>query len=241
VAERSVEAVKEIGTVVTLVRDKTQEARGSAAHGESEAQAGMRLADRAGDALRSIHEGVRQTSQLATDLGRLAQDQSAAFGIVSSSTAAMARATHEVADAMTQQGLGGQHIRAAVGRMRGRAAEVGATSRDLAVGARDVLVAVVSMNRITEEVAAAVREQVLGIREINKVSERIKQMTAEVSVATTEQRKGGEMVVAAADSIMRVARQNLASIGEVATLAQRVARNSEMLSQRIQVFRVDER
>jgi methyl-accepting chemotaxis protein len=36
-----------------------------------------------------------------------------------------------------------------------------------------------------------------------------------------------------------VARENLASIGEVAALAQRVARNSETLSQRIQVFRVD--
>jgi methyl-accepting chemotaxis protein len=96
------------------------------------------------------------------------------------------------------------------------------------------------MNRIAEAVAAAVRDQVMGIREINKVSERIKRMTAEVSVATHEQRKGGELVVAAADSIMRVARENLASIGEVAALAQRVARNSETLSQRIQVFRLDE-
>jgi methyl-accepting chemotaxis protein len=240
-AERSVEAVKEIGAVVRQVHDKTQEAKRSAAHGEQETQAGMRLADRAGDALRSIHQGVLRTSELSTELGRLAHEQSTAFGVVSSAATDMSRATHEVADAMTQQGRGGEHIRAAVLRMRGMAAEVGETSRDLATGAREVVAAVESMNHITDAVAAAVREQVHGIREINKVSERIKRMTAEVSVATTEQRKGGELVVAAADSIMRVARENLASIGEVAALALRVARNSETLSQRIQVFRVDER
>jgi methyl-accepting chemotaxis protein len=239
-AERSVQAVKEIGTVVHQVRDKTQAAKLSAAHGETETQAGMSLADRAGDALRSIRQGVHRTSELSVELGRLAREQSAAFGVVSSSTTDMGRATHEVADAMTQQGQGGEHIRGAVVRMRGMAAEVAYTARDLAEGAREVVSAVESMNRIAEAVAAAVRDQVMGIREINKVSERIKAMTAEVSVATHEQRKGGELVVAAADSIMRVARENLASIGEVAALAQRVARNSEMLSQRIQVFRLDE-
>jgi methyl-accepting chemotaxis protein len=239
-AERSVEAAKEIGTVVHQVRDKTQEAKRSAAHGESETQAGMSLADRAGDALRAIHQGVTRTSELSAELGRQAREQSAAFVIVSSSTTDMGRATQEVADAMTEQGQGGEHIRKAVGRMRGMAADVGLTSRDLAAGAREVVAAVESMNRIAEAVAAAVRDQVMGIREINKVSERIKRMTAEVSVATHEQRKGGELVVAAADSIMRVARENLASIGEVAALAQRVARNSETLSQRIQVFRLDE-
>lgn len=67
----------------------------------------------------------------------------------------------------------------------------------------------------------------------------MRRITAEVATTTAEQRKGGELIVSAADSIIRVARENLISVEEIAVSASRLAQNSETLSQRIRTFRVD--
>jgi methyl-accepting chemotaxis protein len=81
--------------------------------------------------------------------------------------------------------------------------------------------------------------QVQGIQQINRASDLMKRTTTEVSSATVAQRKGGALVESAAQSITRVARENLTSIEEIAASAGHVARNSEALSRRIRVFRVE--
>jgi methyl-accepting chemotaxis protein len=239
-AERSVVAAKDIVGVVHQVEERTAEAAQSAARGETETQEGMRLADRAGEALKSIRDGVLEASRLATTLGRQATDQATAFGVVSTAVEEMHRTTSEVAQAVHQQGQGGEHIRRAMLGMRRLTSDVAVTTRELGDGAERVGDAVVEMNRIAKEVASAVRLQVEGIHEINRVSEGMRRLTDEVSVTTSEQRKGGELVVAAADSIMRAARENLVSVREISASAGRLAKSSEVLSDRIKLFRVDE-
>jgi methyl-accepting chemotaxis protein len=238
-AERSVVAAKDIGQVVHQVEERTAEAAQSAARGETETQEGMRLADRAGEALKSIRDGVLEASRLATDLGRLAAEQATAFGVVSTAVDEMHETTSEVAEAVRQQGEGGEHIRQAMVGMRRLTGDVAATTRELGEGAQRVGEAVVEMNRITQEVATAVRQQVEAIQEINQASEGMRRLTDEVALTSSEQRKGGELVVSAADSIMQAARENLVSIEEISVSAVRLARHSETLSQRIQAFRVE--
>jgi methyl-accepting chemotaxis protein len=238
-AERSVTATKEIGEVIRLVEEKTGHASGSAARGESETQEGMRLADRAGEALKSIHDGVARTSELSSGLGRLGADQAAAVAMVSAAVDDMRATTLEVTNAVKEQGLGGEHIRAAMVRMRNVTAEVATATHELGQGARGVGEAVVDMNQITGEVAAAVRRQVQGIQQINQAADLMKRSTEEVSSATAAQRRGGALVEEAAQSITTVARANLTSMEEIASSASHLVEISETLSRRIRVFKVD--
>jgi methyl-accepting chemotaxis protein len=238
-AERSMEATKGIGSVVRQVEEGTAQAMRSAARGERETQEGMRLADQAGDALKLIRDGVLEAAQLATDLGRLSTDQTAAFAVVSAAAEEMRRTTQEVTEAVLQQGQGGDHIRTAMLRMREMTSEVAAATAELGQGAARVVQAVREMTGITADVEAAVRQQVTGFREMNRVSEGMRRITDEVAATTAEQKRGGELVVNAADSIIRVARENLVSVEEIALSATRLAQNSETLSQRIRAFRVD--
>jgi methyl-accepting chemotaxis protein len=238
-AERSVVATKEIGEVVRLVEEKTGHATRSAARGEDETQEGMRLADRAGEALKAIHDGVARASELSTGLGLLAAGQAKAFGVVSAAVAEMRMTTLQVTDAVREQGQGGEHIRAAMIRMRQVTAEVANATHELAQGARGVGQAVIDMNQITAEVAAAVQRQVQGIQQINRAADLMKRSTDEVSEATVAQRRSGALVESAAQSITLVARANLASMEEIAASAGHLVENSETLSRRIRVFRVD--
>jgi methyl-accepting chemotaxis protein len=238
-AERSVEATKEIGEVIRLVEEKTGHASSSAARGENETLEGMRLADRAGEALKSIHSGVARTSELSSGLGRLGADQARAFATVSVAVADMRATTQQVTDAVTEQGLGGEHIRAAMIRMRRVTAEVATATQELAQGARGVGQAVDDMNQITGEVAAAVRRQVQGIQQIDHAADLMKRSTDEVSMATVAQRRGGALVEQAAQSITMVARANLTSMEEIAASASHLVSISETLSRRIRVFKVD--
>ena len=135
-AERSVVAAKDIGQVVHQVEERTAEAAQSAARGETETQEGMRLADRAGEALKSIRDGVLEASRLATDLGRLAAEQATAFAVVSTAVDEMHQTTSEVSDAVRQQGEGGEHIRQAMVGMRRLTADVATTTRELDEGAQ---------------------------------------------------------------------------------------------------------
>ena len=63
-AERSVEAAKEIGEVVRQVQQETTDAVEVARSGSSEAKQGIALADKAGAALRNIIESVSRSSEL---------------------------------------------------------------------------------------------------------------------------------------------------------------------------------
>jgi methyl-accepting chemotaxis protein len=54
-----------------------------------------------------------------------------------------------------------------------------------------------------------------------------------------EQQRGGAVITAAAESITRAARANLRSMAEIAQAAAHMAQNSESLSRRIRVFKVD--
>jgi len=238
-AERSVGATKEIGAVIRLVQSKTEQAVKSAVQGEADTQGGMRLADRAGESLSTLKGAVTDTSKLATELGRLAREQTAAFEVVSKAMENMGTTTQAVAEVVREQGKGGEGLRAAMIRMRGMTLDFSEAAQQLALGAQQVGGALREMNRITAEVTVAVQDQVARLQHINASARRMRDMTAEVTATTEEQKKGGEIVVTSAEGIMLVAGQNLDSMKEIAAVSKRLAHLSETLMQKVGVFQVE--
>jgi methyl-accepting chemotaxis protein len=238
-AERSVAAAKEIGGVVHQVQQKTANARESAGRGELETQEGMRLADRAGEALQAILRGVTASNELSLTLGKLAAEQGQAFGVVSRAMEGMDRTSRQVADAVREQGLGGQRMLAAMAQMRTATADVVGSAREMGAGTSHVAGVVAEMNTITQEVNGLVRRQAEAVREIQRLSQAMRLATQEVSANTLEQRKGGELVVNAADRITRIAQENLASAEEIAGSARRLVQNADALNRKIGIFKVE--
>jgi methyl-accepting chemotaxis protein len=237
-AERSVEAAKEIGDVVRQVQQDTGDAVEVARAGAEEAKTGMLLADKAGAALRNIIESVSRSSELMGQIAAATSKQSQASSEVLETVAAMNTATGQVTSAVREQAEGSKQIRAAMENIKKVMSQAAYSTREQAAGGRQVRLAVENINKIASQVSLATREQAEGSRQIINAVERMNDQTQQVSHATAEQKKGGELVVKAMENISEIARDNLATVQEMSKATTNLAQQAESLAQLVSVFKV---
>jgi methyl-accepting chemotaxis protein len=237
-AERSVEAAKEIGEVVRQVQQETTDAVDVARSGASEAKQGMTLADKAGAALRNIIESVSRSSALMGQIADATSKQSQASSEVLDTVSRMNSATSQVTQAVREQAEGSKQIRAAMENIKKIMAQAAYSTREQAAGGRQVRLAVENINKIASQVGLATREQAEGSRQIINAVERMNDMTQQVSHATAEQKKGGELVVKAMENISEIARDNLATVQEMSKATANLAQQAESLARLVSVFKV---
>ncbi len=237
-AERSVEATKEIGEVIRQVRQETAGAVETAKAGASQAKEGMGLADQAGLALRRIIESVGRSSQLMAEIAAATARQSRSSAEVMRTVAEMNAATHQVASAVKEQAAGSAEIRKAMEDINRVTGQVAASIRDQASGGRQVRQAVEAMNRIAHQVTVAVQEQAEGSRQIVRSAASMNRMTQQVSHATAEQRHGAELVVQSIENIAQIARHHVVTVDEMSKAAAHLARQAENLASLIAAFKV---
>jgi methyl-accepting chemotaxis protein len=237
-AERSVEAAKEIGEVVRQVQQETTDAVDVARGGASEAKQGIALADKAGMALRNIIESVSRSSELMGQIADATHKQSQASTEVLDTVSKMNSATSQVTQAVREQAEGSKQIRAAMENIKKVMSQAAYSTREQAAGGRQVRMAVENINKIASQVGMATREQAEGSRQIINAVERMNDMTQQVSHATAEQKKGGELVVKAMENISEIARDNLATVQEMSKATSNLAQQAENLARLVSVFRV---
>jgi methyl-accepting chemotaxis protein len=237
-AERSVEATKEIGEVIRQVQQETTDAVDTAKAGAAETKNGITLADRAGLALRSIIESVSRSSELMAQIASATAKQSQASREVLDTVAQMSSTTNQVATAVRDQAEGSVQIRQAMENISRIMSQAAYSTKEQAAGGRQVRLAVENMNRIASQVNIATKEQADGSRQIVRAVENMNRMTQQVSFATAEQKRGGELVVKAMENISEIARDNLATVEEMSKASANLAQQAENLAKLISVFRV---
>jgi methyl-accepting chemotaxis protein len=237
-AERSVEAAKEIGEVVRQVQQDTTDAVEVARSGAAEAKQGIQLADKAGVALRSIIESVTRTSQLMGEIASATGKQSSAGTEALGTVGNMTTATSQVTTAVKEQAEGSKQIRQAMENIKKVMSQAAYSTREQAAGGRQVRLAVENINKIASQVGIATKEQAEGSRQIVHAVEKMNDMTQQVSHATAEQKKGGELVVRAMENISEIARDNLATVQEMSKATANLAQQAENLARLVSVFRV---
>jgi methyl-accepting chemotaxis protein len=237
-AERSVEATKEIGEVVRQVQQDTTDAVDVARSGAAEAKQGIQLADKAGVALRSIIESVTRTSQLMGEIASATGKQSQAGREMQDTVSNMTAATNQVTTAVREQAEGSKQIRQAMDNIKKVMSQAAYSTREQAAGGRQVRLAVENINKIASQVGIATKEQAEGSRQIVHAVEKMNDMTQQVSHATAEQKKGGELVVRAMENISEIARDNLATVQEMSKATANLAQQAETLARLVSVFRV---
>jgi methyl-accepting chemotaxis protein len=237
-AERSVEATKEIGEVIRQVQTDTTDAVEAAKAGASETKEGISLADKAGLALRSIIDSVSRSSQLMAQIAAATAKQSQASAEVLQTVSNMNAATNQVTSAVREQAEGSKQIRAAMDNINRVMTQAAYSTKEQAAGGRQVRLAVENMNKIASQVNIATKEQADGSRQIVGAVESMNSMTQQVSFATAEQKRGGELVVKAMENISEIARDNLSTVEEMSKATANLALQAENLAKLISVFRV---
>jgi methyl-accepting chemotaxis protein len=239
-AESSIEAANEIGSVVRQVQEDTATAVKTAKAGAAEAKAGIQLADKAGVVLRSIIQSVARSSDLMTEIASSTARQSAVSAEAQRTVVDMNRATAQVTTAVREQAAGSRRIREAVETVNGVMSELAASTKEQEAGGRQVLGAVEGVKRIASGVETATREQAEGSRQIVAAAESMSHKTQQVSHATAEQRRGGELVVQAMENISKVARENLATVEEMSRATANLAEQAEGLARLTAAFRSEQ-
>jgi methyl-accepting chemotaxis protein len=237
-AERSVEATKEIGEVVRQVQEETTAAVETAKAGASETREGILLADKAGLALRRISDSVERSSQLMARIASATAKQSTASSQVLQTVKDMNMATANVTTAVREQAEGSRQIRAAMENINKVMTQAAYSTREQAAGGRQVRISVENMNKFASQVNIATKEQAEGSRQIVSAVDNMNRMTQQVSYATAEQKRGGELVVKAMENISEIARDNLSTVEEMSKATTNLALQAENLAKLISVFRV---
>jgi methyl-accepting chemotaxis protein len=237
-AERSVEATKEIGEVIRQVQQETTDAVDTAKLGASETKEGILLADKAGLALRSIIDSVSRSSQLMANIASSTSRQSQASTEVLRTVADMNSATEQVTTAVREQAAGSKQIRQAMENINRITTQVNYATKEQAAGGRQVRLSVENMNKIASQVNIATKEQAEGSRQIVRAVENMNRMTQQVSYATAEQKRGGELVVKAMENISEIARDNLSTVEQMSKATQNLATQAENLAKLISIFRL---
>jgi methyl-accepting chemotaxis protein len=237
-AERSVEATKEIGEVVRQVQEETTAAVETARAGAMETREGIMLADKAGLALRRISESVERSSQLMAQIASATAKQSRASAQVLQTVQDMNVATANVTTAVKEQAEGSKQIRGAMENINKVMTQAAYSTREQAAGGRQVRISVENMNKFASSVNIATKEQAEGSRQIISAVDNMNRMTQQVSYATAEQKRGGELVVKAMENISEIARDNLSTVEEMSKATTNLALQAENLAKLISVFRV---
>jgi methyl-accepting chemotaxis protein len=238
-AERSMEATKEIGSVIKQVQTETATAVKATEETYREGKGGMALASSSRDAFNSIIEAVKDTSQIMEGIARSAGELNKATGQVMNYIVEMNSASGEVANAVKVQADGTGSIRNIIQKMNGQVQEVNVATKEQAVGGKQIREALERMKTVVHEVNIAVKEQVRGARQIVESIEMMKSMTQDVANAAAEQKTGGDTVVKAMEGMSHIASGNLKLSADMKGASEDTLSQVESLQQSVSRFKIE--
>lgn len=237
-AERSMEATKEIAGVIRQVQAETDVAVNAIEQTYKEGKEGISLAGKSKDAFSRIIEVVRNTSELTKEIATSASQLSMAAGHVLKYIVDMNTSTEEVTSGVREQADGAGNIRTILEKMNKMVQEINISAKEQAIGGKQIRQAIETMKAMVNEVNLAVKEQIGGTKQIVQAVDAMSRMTQEVANATTEQKLGGETVVKAMEGMSRIAGENLKISQEMAKAVDDTISQMENLQYILSNFRI---
>jgi methyl-accepting chemotaxis protein len=237
-AERSMEATKEISEVIKQVQQETSTAVKAIEETFNEGRAGISLAAGSKEAFQSIVASMKENSEIMSDIARSASELSRGAEQAIKYIENMNNSAEEVAIAVKTQADSADSIRNSVEKMNSHVRDVNIAVKEQAKGGKQIREALEKMKMMVNEVNIAVKEQVKGIRQVVQSIELMNTMTQQIASATTEQRAGGEAIVRAMESINHIASENLKLANDMKNLSEETLLEVENLSYKLSYFRI---
>lgn len=238
-AERSMEATKEIALVIKQVQTDTDTAVKATEETYREGQEGMKLAALSRNAFKNIVSAVKTTSDIIMDMARSASELNRATGQVMKYVVDMNTSTEEVANAVKAQADSTGSVRNLLDNMNSMVKEVNIAAKEQALGGKQIGETVELMKTTAYEVSIAVKEQVKGAKQIVQAMEAMNNMTQNVAHSTKEQKIGGETVVKAMEVMSHVAKDNLRLSDDMMGVADKSISQIQNLQFTISSFKIN--
>lgn len=237
-AERSMEATKEIASVIKLVQGETETAVTVTEETYKDGIEGISLAASSKDAFTNIMNMVRETSAITEGIARAASELSQATAQVMRNISDMNSATEEVAITAKTQAQNTGAIRLSMEKVNNQVQQVRVAAEEQAIGGKQIRQAIERMRTVVSEVSLAVKEQVGGAKQIVQVVEIMNNMTRSVAGSTAEQKIGGETIVKAMEGMGHIASENLRLSGDMKMSAEDALFQVENLQYTISSFKL---
>lgn len=228
-AERSIQATREVGEVIARVQSDATNAVRSTETGSKEAGEALEMADRAAEALKKIVSGVDGTGRIMVQITEATTEQMAASREVLKDVREMHKSSEQVSRGMVEQAAGGRQIRVSVESINKLAQQVARALHEEAEGGQEIRKAVESMNAVMTDLNHALQEQAAGSHQILRAVEHMNLMTREVSNATAQQKDTGSLVVKATENIANVARENQKAVDQMTKSSRELSKVAEDL------------
>jgi methyl-accepting chemotaxis protein len=236
-AERSMEATKEITSAIKQVQAETGVAIKATEETYREGKGGIILAENSRDAFTAIIGSMKESSDVIQGVAKSASEINKAIEQVMKYVVEMNTATEEVAGAVEAQVNGTGAIRNSIEKMNRMVKEVNIATKEQSIGGKQIREAVERMKTIVHEVGIAVNEQVGGTKQIVETVEVMHSMTQGVANATAEQKLGGETVVRAMEGMSQISSENLRLSKEMVGVAEDTLFQVENLQYSISGFK----
>lgn len=236
-AERSMEATKEIAGVIKQVQQETGMAIRATEETYEAGKGGIALAEGSRDAFGEIISSVKDSSDVMQGIAKASSELNKAIEQVMKYVVDMNSSTDDVAMAVRAQVGSAGDIRISLERMNRMVQEVNAAAREQSLGSRQIREAVERMKNIVHEVGMAVREQVGGTKQIVQAVDMMHAMTQGVAKATAEQKMGGENVVKAMEGMSHISSDNLKLSNDMVGISEETLFQIENLQYTISGFR----
>lgn len=236
-AERSMEATKEIAGVIKQAQNETETAIKATEDTYREGRGGMALAENSRDAFTGIIRSMKESSEVIQGIAQSAEELNRAIEQVMKYVIDMNSSTEQVATAVKGQVSGAGDIRLTLEKMNKMVQEVYIASKEQAIGGRQIREVVERMKNIAHEVGVAVKEQVGGTKQIVQAIDIMQSMTQGVANASAEQKQGGETIVRAMEGMSHISSGNLKLSKEMVGVAEETLFQIENLQYSISGFR----
>jgi methyl-accepting chemotaxis protein len=236
-AERSMEATKEIAGVIKQVQNETETAIKATEETYREGRGGIALAENSRDAFTGIIDSMKESSEVIQGIARSAAELNRAIEQVMKYVVDMNSSTEQVATAVKDQASGAGDIRLTLEKMNKMVQEVYIAAKEQSIGGRQIREVVERMKNIAREVGVAVKEQVGGTKQIVQAIDIMHDMTQSVANASAEQKLGGETIVRAMEGMSHISSGNLKLSKDMVGVAEETLFRIENLQYSISGFR----
>lgn len=237
-AERSLEATKEIAGVIKEVQVETAIAVKATEETFKEGREGIDLAASSNDAFSNIITTVKETSEIMNEIARSAVELSKATDQAIRYVVDMNSSAEEVTGLIMSQANSTDNIRKTIEGMNDHVRKVNIATKEQAIGGKQIRESLEKVNTAVQEVSLAVKEQVIGTRQVVQVMDTMNRMTQEVASALLGQKTSSDIILKAVESLKKIASDNLNLSSEIKSFSEETLNNIERLHRAINTFRL---
>lgn len=209
-ADRTRTSTRQISKVITAVQDETARAVEAIHIAEKSINRGELLADRSGEALHKIFNGIEKANTQMKEIAR----------------------------ATVEQSKGSQQIRDAVEQVSQMVAKIDSATMEQAQGSDLIISSSEKMKDITTQVKNATQEQSKVGKFIAASTEAITGMIEQIRRATNEQSRGSEMISSSVENIQNSSAVNLDATKVMDESVAKLFEQIETLKKEMQTFRI---